>query len=203
MQRSAEARNLVRIELAAGACIMTGCYPPRKGRKEGSVKRTYAMLVIAAMLGLAVVSPVAAQAPTASSGQKTTTDMDILKDKLKADKKLIVAATLELTEAEAKGFWPIYDAYQAELQGINNRLAKVIQSYATDYTAATMTDEKAAALTTEALAVEEAETALKKKYAQKLTGVIPAKKIARAIQVENKVRAAIKYDLAGSIPFVQ
>jgi len=167
------------------------------------VKRTYAMLVIAAMLGLAVVSPVAAQAPAASSGQKTTTDMDILKDKLKADKKLIVAATLELTEAEAKGFWPIYDAYQAELQGINNRLAKVIQSYATDYTAATMTDEKAAALTTEALAVEEAEIALKKKYAQKLTGVIPAKKIARAIQVENKVRAAIKYDLAGSIPFVQ
>ena len=155
------------------------------------------------VLGIVLVAPVAAQAPAASQAQATSTNMEILKDKLKADKKLLVAGTLELTDAEAKGFWPIYDAYQADLWKINDRLKKAIEGYAADFNAGTLTDEKASALTAEALAIEEAEVALKKSYVQKLTGVIPARKIARYIQIENKVRAMVKYDLAGSIPFVK
>lgn len=42
---------------------------------------------------------------------KGTTNMEILREKIKADKKLMVAANLGLTEAEATEFWPIYDAY--------------------------------------------------------------------------------------------
>jgi len=33
---------------------------------------------------------------------------------------------MELTEAEAKSFWPIYDAYQQDLQKINNRMTQTI-----------------------------------------------------------------------------
>ena len=53
---------------------------------------------------------------------------------------------------------------------------------------------------TEALAIEEAEVALKKKYMDRLNGVIPAIKAARYIQMENKIRALIRFDLAGEIP---
>ncbi len=35
--------------------------------------------------------------------------------KLKADKKLLVASNMELTDAESKAFWPLYDAYQKDL----------------------------------------------------------------------------------------
>ena len=42
--------------------------------------------------------------------------MQVLREKLKADKKLVVAANMDLKEAEAKGFWPIYDEYQKELE---------------------------------------------------------------------------------------
>jgi hypothetical protein len=38
-------------------------------------------------------------------------NMQILRDKIKADKKLLVAANMELTESEAKGFWPVYEEY--------------------------------------------------------------------------------------------
>jgi hypothetical protein len=41
--------------------------------------------------------------------------MDILRDKIKADKKLLVADNMQLTDREAKGFWPIYDACQKDL----------------------------------------------------------------------------------------
>ncbi len=150
-------------------------------------------------LVFAIAAPAAAQAPQAGS----TTNMEILVAKLKADKKLLVAQTVGLTDAEGKAFWPVYDACQAELEGINKRLKAGITSYATDFNAGTMTDAKAAALIAEVFSIEEALLASKKSCAAKLNGVIPATKIARYVQVENKIRAQINYDLAASIPFVQ
>ncbi len=41
--------------------------------------------------------------------------MQILRDKIKADKKLLVAMNMELTGSEAKGFWPIYEEYHSLL----------------------------------------------------------------------------------------
>ena len=151
------------------------------------------------VLAFAIAAPAAAQTPQAGA----TTNMQILVEKLKADKKLLVAATVGLTDAEGKAFWPIYDACQAELGGINSRLKNLITAYAKDFNAGTMTDPKAAAMLTEMFAIDEALLASKKSCAAKLNGVIPATKIARYVQVENKIRAQINYDLAASIPFVQ
>jgi hypothetical protein len=163
------------------------------------MKQTLIATVTVVALTLAAAAPALAQ--TAPSG--STTNMDILVAKLKADKKLLMAQTVGLTDAEGKAFWPIYDACQAEQEGINKRLAAAIGGYAKEYNAGTMTDAKASALTTESFAVEEALLASKKACAAKLNGVIPATKIARYVQVENKIRAQINYELAAAIPFVQ
>jgi hypothetical protein len=56
---------------------------------------------------------------------KPADNMQILRDKIKADKKLVVATNMELTESEAKGFWPVYDEYQKDLQKINRRLVSL------------------------------------------------------------------------------
>ncbi len=130
-------------------------------------------------------------------------NMDILRDKLKADKKLLIAENLGLTESEAPKFWPIYEEYQKELEAINQRLVQTIQGYATEYNARTLTDEKAKTLMTEALAAEEAELALKKKYLDRLNGILPAMKAVRYLQMENKIRALVRLDLAAEIPLVQ
>ena len=162
------------------------------------MKKSLVAIVAVVALALAAVTAFA-QAPPAGA----TTNMEILAAKLKADKKLLVAQTVGLTDAEGKAFWPIYDACQADLQVVNKRLAAAIAAYAKEYNAGTMTDAKAAALTAESFAVDEALLAAKKSCAAKLTGVIPAAKIARYVQVENKIRAQINYELAASIPFVQ
>jgi hypothetical protein len=62
-----------------------------------------------------------------------TSNMDILRQKVKADKKLVVAQNLKLTDAEGATFWPVYDAYQKDLQQINERLAAVVLAYADAY----------------------------------------------------------------------
>ena len=58
---------------------------------------------------------------------------------------------MDLTESEAKGFWPVYEDYQKDLTAINQRIGKLIESYAADYRANTLTDEKAKKLIDELL----------------------------------------------------
>ena len=135
--------------------------------------------------------------------EKPADNMQILRDKIKADKKLLVATNMELTESEAKGFWPIYDQYQKDLQKINRRMANVLESYAADFRGKSLTDDKAKKLIEEAVAIEQAEANLKSTYAPKLSKVLPVKKVARYLQIENKIRAVVKYDLAQGVPLVQ
>jgi len=149
-----------------------------------------------ALAAFVLVLPVFSYAQTAS-------DMEILRQKIKADKKLVVASAMELTEAEAKGFWPVYDAFQADLEKINGQIGQVIKAYAAAYRTDTLTNDKAKELLGEALKIEQAEVDLKQAYVPKLGAVLPQVKVARYLQVENKIRAVLKYELAGEIPLAK
>ena len=85
---------------------------------------------------------------------------------------------------------------------INKRIAVLIDSYAADYQANSVTDEKAKKLTSEYVDIQKAEADLQASYAQKLSKVLPPKKVLRYLQIENKIRAVINYELAAEIPLV-
>lgn len=131
-------------------------------------------------------------------------NMEILKEKVKADKKLIVASNMNLTDAEAKNFWPLYDGYQKELEQINQRLITTVKSYADAYNAGKgeISNDTAKKLMTDALAVEESEVKLRQSYAAKLNKVLPFTKVARYLQIESKIRAIVRFELAAQIPLV-
>jgi hypothetical protein len=140
--------------------------------------------------------------PPAIAQDQPADNMQILLDKIKADKKLLVASNMELTEQEASAFWPVYEAYQKDLQALNDRTEGMIDSYATAYNQGTVADDTAKKLLDEALAIESSELELKRSYASKLGKVLPAAKVARYYQIENKLRAIVKYELAQGIPLV-
>jgi len=165
--------------------------PTPKGESPMTVLR-----IMVVTLAVALAAPAAAQ-------DKGTTNMEILREKLKADKKLVVAANMGLTEAEGKAFWPIYDAYQKDLETINERLLKGIAAYADAYKKGPVPNETAKKLLDEALAIEQAEVTLKQSYVPKLETALPAAKVARYIQIENKIRAVVRYELADKIPLVK
>jgi predicted outer membrane protein len=141
--------------------------------------------------------------PIVTAQNKPADNMQILRDKLRADKKLVVATNMELTESEAKDFWPIYEQYQKDLQKINQRLANLLESYADDLRNKSLTDEKAKKLIDEALAIDRAEADLKSTYAPKLSKALPIRKVVRYLQIENKIRAVVKYDIASGVPLVR
>jgi len=159
------------------------------------------MKLIAALalaLSAVLVTPVFAENKT--SGEA---NMQILREKLKADKKLVVAANMELTDAEAKKFWPIYESYQKKLAGFNKRLAKVILDYAAADEKGAVTDALAKRLIDEAIKIDQDVANARGSIAKKLSPVLPGRKLARYMQIESKIRAAINYELASGIPLVQ
>ena len=157
-------------------------------------KRTMGILTAIMLLGFA---------PLSVAQDKPADNLQILREKIKADKKLVVATNMELSESEAKRFWPIYDAYQKDLQKINRRIAVLLGSYTDEMRGKTLSDDKAKKLIDEALAIEQSEADLKSNYAPKLSKALPITKVARYLQIENKIRAVVRYDLAQGVPLAR
>jgi hypothetical protein len=150
-------------------------------------------IAIALLLGLLAL-PVLAQ-------EKPADTMQILREKIQADKKLLVAANMGLTEKEGQAFWPVYESYQKDLGLLNGRMLVLIQDFANTYQA--MTDGEAKKLVGDYLAIEGDRVKLKQSYLPKLRQALPEKKVARYLQIENKIEAVIRYELAEKIPLVK
>ena len=167
-------------------------------------EKTLRRLMIAGLFALltGLVPPGWAQTKPAA-GDKPANNMEIVHEKLKADKKLIVSKYMDLTESEAKNFWPVYDEYQKDLQKIHDRLGSLLQSYAAEYRSESFTDEKAKKLLDEWLTLEQDDAKQRKSYVPKVLKALPAKKSARYLQIENEYRMLLDYDLASTVPLVQ
>src|SRR5215475_11304506 len=160
-----------------------------------SMPKAIAVLLMAAMLfGFAPVGP---------AQDKPANNLEITHEKLKADKKQIVAKYMELTDSEAKKFWPVYDEYQKDLQKMNERLGSLLQSYATEYRSNSLSDEKAKQLLDEWIAIDNDDAKRRASYVPKVMKVLPPKKAARYLQIENEYRIMLRYDLAVTVPLVQ
>ena len=158
------------------------------------MKRTVHAVMIAVLAGFTV---------PAWTQDKPANNLEVVHEKLKADKKLIVSKYMELTESEAKSFWPVYEDYQKDLLKFYERLGALLKSYAADYRGKSLTDEKAKKLLDEWIALEQDEVKQRSAVVPKLTKALPAKKAARYLQIENEYRMLLRYDLAATVPLAQ
>jgi hypothetical protein len=159
-------------------------------------------VITAWMLAFALISlPIYAEEKKSDDGGKAVSNMEILREKIQADKKLIIAANLDLTETEAKAFWPIYEEFQTQLLQNNERVGKLIMEYAENYDI--MTAETAQKLLNESIMLEEQRLELRQLYLPKFNAALPAIKVGRYYQIENKIQAILHYELAESIPLMK
>ena len=149
-------------------------------------------IVLVAVLAVFIVSSMAQEKPA--------DNMQIVREKIKTDKKLFIAENMNLTESEAKVFWPVYENYQKDLGKLVDKAVKLIDNYAANYE--TMTEEAAKELIDGYLAIEGERVTLMKSFLPKFRKVLPEKKVARYYQLENKINAVVKYELAKLIPLV-
>ena len=150
---------------------------------------------------LAVLGVVMAMVIPSISQDKPADNMQIVLEKIRADKKLLVAESMQLAEAEAKAFWPVYDQYQDELFLLRSRTAKLIKDYADAYDK--MTNDTAKKLLDELMSIEALGPKLRQAYLPKFRKVLPETKVVRYYQLENKIQAALIYELARNIPLAK
>ena len=138
---------------------------------------------------------------SAAAEDKPADNMDLVKEKIRTDKKLFIATNMQLTESETKAFWPVYEAYQADLGKLRAREIKLIEEFAANYE--TMSDDAAKNLLDDALSIDSDNLKLRQSYLSKFRGVLQDKKVARYYQLESKIDAVLEYEMAKRIPLVQ
>ena len=156
------------------------------------------LLVSALILGLSAAS---ARAATAEGGGSEKTSVDALLSAIRANRKALVAVNLKMTDDEAAKFWPIYDSYQKEMNAIGDRLVAVLGDYGKSFH--DMSDDKATKILDDYLTIEADRVKVRRNYVEQFAKALPGRKLARFYQIENKMDAVIRYEMAKTIPVVE
>jgi len=130
-----------------------------------------------------------------------TTSMEIVREKVLADKKFFVAQHMGLSETEAEVFWPVYDRYQEELRALSVRSIALIQDYAENFR--TMSEDVAKKLIDELLSIQGDRVKLRQAYLPQFREIVSEIMVARYYQIENKIQAVMDYRLGANIPLIR
>jgi len=146
-----------------------------------------------AVLSIALAASVAAAQTVADA-------LAASRQSIETQKRVIVSGSLPLTDDEARAFWPLFDAYEAELHDLHSRADRLVAGYVAAY--ASLTDAQARAMLDEMVSVEEARLRLRQKWIGRMAKALPPRKLARFFQLDNKLEAVVQADLARQIPLV-
>ena len=108
--------------------------------------------IVSNLLAVAVIMTFIGFTASVLAQDTPADNMEIVKEKVHADKKLFIATNMELTESEAKAFWPAYEAYQAELGKLRDRDSNLIDEFAANF--GTMSDDVAKKLLDDSLSID-------------------------------------------------
>jgi hypothetical protein len=132
--------------------------------------------------------------------QDVAQSLELNREVIDKQKRVIVAGSLPLSDEEADAFWPLFDAFQKELKKIDQRSDGLIAEYATEYT--TLAGSRASEMIDEALQIEEDRVKLKRRWLKRMEPVLPPRLLARYFQLESKFQAVVAADLARQIPLL-
>ena len=122
-------------------------------------------------------------------------------ERICADKRALVASTLALTESEAKKFWPAYEAYRRSVDIANRERNLVLESLIGSNKP--ISDLYAKQLASALVAADDAEIKARRTLYNRVMKALPAKKAARYLQLESKIRAQQAYEIAAAFPLVK
>lgn len=126
----------------------------------------------------------------------------MLKEDLRAQKKEVVTQEMKtFTPEEAKRFWPIYDAYNAELEKFVDARLAVIKAYIDDYD--TLTDAQATELLNRRFNIQKQRAALDEKYRKQFETALSPKRLVRFYQIEHQLQLLIELQATSSLPLAK
>lgn len=155
-------------------------------------------LITACALAMLACAPLPA---IAQDNAAAVAELQAMQKAAKADKRALVAQTLQLTDAEAKKFWPVYDSFQRTLANITRERNVALEGLVAR--GRPLTDAYAKQMVNELMFNEEQEIKALRKLANASLRALPPRKAARYIQLEMKLRAAQDYEIALVFPLAR
>ena len=171
------------------------------------------MLLIALGLAVSMTSWVAAQQPTApaqppagsaapeADQEDLTSDIALTRASIQLRRQAIVTSVMDLTPKESEAFWPLYRDYRVEMAKVGDRISKLLVQYSEQYDG--LTDAQASQILKDWISVEKARTGVKDKYVSRFKKILPARKVMRFFQADNKLDAVINAQLASVVPLAR
>ena len=155
--------------------------------------RALALSALPLLAALLVATPAAAQTPT--------DEKELTKSVITTERQAIVAANLNLTEDQAKVFWPLFRGYGTEMDAITDRKIHLIEDYARKYVG--LTDEEASSLMNDYFEVQKDELKTRQKWFAKMKKDLPIKTVTRFFQIEYKLDAIVRAEATRVLPLLQ
>jgi hypothetical protein len=151
------------------------------------------ILAFAALAAFAVAAPALAQSQNDEN--------QVVISQIQTDKRAVVLRGLQLTDAQSSAFIPIYDEYQAERKKLADRSVDLLNKFVSNYDS--MTDDAARGILKDWFGIEDERISLLKKYAKRFEKALPATKVLRFVQIENKLDTLIELEAVRAIPLAQ
>jgi len=146
----------------------------------------------AVALLIAAATPVAAQV---SDNLKLTYDV------VQTERKALVAEAMDLSPAETKGFWPVYDAYQTAMAPLTAKMVSLLLDYVEHR--GSFSDEKAADVLQQILELRRKTVDTQQSFVEKFSQVVPPRKVLRFYQIENRLDLALELQISRELPLSQ
>jgi len=134
--------------------------------------------------------------PTAASEQ----DIQMLRENIRASRKKVVAANMNLTADEATKFWPIYDQYQQGLNKIGDARWQLMKEYAASYP--NVSADQAQSFMARSTQIDQQMIALREQYVPIFEKVLSPKKTALWYQIDRQIDLVVNMQLASLLPLV-
>jgi len=140
-----------------------------------------------------------AGAPQASDDQEDlTSDIALTRASIQLRRQAIVTSVMDLTPSESQTFWPLYREYRIAMAKVGDRVQQLLVDYSGQYD--TLTDDQAKKIMQEWLSIE---MDVKSKYISRFQKILPARKVMRFFQADNKLDAVLNAQLASVVPLAR
>ena len=128
--------------------------------------------------------------------------LQMMKQDLKAQKKEVITKEMQtFTDEEAKRFWPIYDAYNTELENFVDARVALLKAYADDFDQ--ITDVKASDLLNRRFAIQKQRGILDEKYRKQFATALSPRRLVRFYQIEHQLELMIELQAVSQIPMMK
>ena len=148
---------------------------------------------------LAAITAVSLVAVSARS-EDTTDAINLVRSIYKTDRQAFITEHLTLTASESANFWPLYREYRQDMEKLGDSLVKLVLEFADNYP--DLAEKDAQRLLKQYMSLEKEHGEKQAHYFKKAGKILPAAKVLRWAQLENRMDLTLRLQLASTIPLV-